>query len=35
MFQHLFIKILDVNVLLAFISNLGPKKQAKNAQSWP
>jgi hypothetical protein len=25
---------LDVNVL-AFISNLGAKQQAKNAQSWP
>jgi len=35
MFQQLFIKILDVNVLLAFISNLGPEQQSKNAQSWP
>jgi hypothetical protein len=35
MFQQLFIKILDINVLLAFISNLGPKQQSKNAQSWP
>jgi hypothetical protein len=35
MFQQLFIKILDLNVLLAFISNLGPKQQSKNAQSWP
>jgi hypothetical protein len=36
MFQHLFINILNVNNILAFVSNLGPNdKPKKNAQSWP
>jgi len=36
MFHHLFINILNVNNILAFVSNLGPNdKPKKNAQSWP